>query len=173
MYFLTSLTCLTLGASLTLSYNPQWELSNSTSVPHVRTYSQANKLQTYKRGDMSVTVKLVPYQVLNGEVTSYADVSLTISNTTERNIEVEVTRIEIVGSGSEQVLMSSTPQELKLPDRISLKPGESRVLEYRLKSKSKIYQRGHKVIAKIRYQTNSQAEQVVQSSPRGVAFMIP
>jgi hypothetical protein len=161
-----------------ISCNPQIEPSSSRAVAPVRTYFQKsdfqqNNLQNVRRTDVSVTVKLVPYQMSNGEATSYADVSLTISNTTGRNVELEVTHLAIVPSGSEQVLMSSTPHELKLPGKISLKPEESGVLEYRLKSEAKVYQRGQKVIAQIRYRINTQTEQVVQSSPRGVAFMIP
>src|ERR687885_2880784 len=113
MYFLTALTCLTLGTAVMISCNLQLKPNSFTSIAPVRTYfqktdSQPNNLQNSRRTDVSVTVKLVPYQMSNGEATSYADVSLTISNTTGRNVELEVTRLEIVASGSEQVLMSST-----------------------------------------------------------------
>ncbi len=122
---------------------------------------------------MLVTVKLVPYEILVEKATSYADISLTMSNLSQNDIKIEVEQIEIVTAGSERVLMSSTHQDLKLPAKIAIQPGESRILEYRLKSESKIYQPGQYVIARISYRQNEQTEQVVQSSPEAVALMIP
>ncbi len=48
-----------------------------------------------------------------------------------------------------------------------------KVLEYRLQYPSRIYRRGQDAIARIRYQQFGQSEQVVQSNPEAVAFMIP
>ncbi len=178
MDFLTGLTCLTLGTGLMISSSPQLEPIHSTFVAPVRTYaqrtnSQPNYLQSLRKTDVPATVKLLPYEIVAGKTTSYADISLTISNKTRQNIEVAVTSIEVVSSSSDSVLMSSTPQELKLPVKISLKPRENQVLEYRLKSESKLYQRGQKVMAQIRYQTNNSTEKIAQSGSEAVAFMIP
>lgn len=69
--------------------------------------------------------------------------------------------------------MSSTLQGLSLPAKISLQSGESQVLKYRLKSESKLYQRGQEAIAQIHYKQDGQTEKFVQSDPEPVAFMIP
>ena len=68
--------------------------------------------------------------------------------------------------------MSATPQ-MGLPEPISLKPNESKVLEYCLQYPSRIYRRGQDAIARIRYRQFGQSEQVVQLNPEAVAFMIP
>jgi len=68
--------------------------------------------------------------------------------------------------------MSATPQ-MGLPEPISLKPNESKVIEYRLQYPSRIYRRGQDAIARIRYRQFRQSEQVVQLNPEAVAFMIP
>jgi hypothetical protein len=177
MYFVNGLACITLG-TLVFSGNPQLALGRSTSSVPVRTYSQRTDSQpthlpNIRRSGVFAQVKLLPYEILAGKATSYADISLTVSNTTGQPIEVEVKRLEIMASDSQQVLMNATPQMLQLPNKITLKSKESKVLEYRLQSQSQLYQRGQNVIAQIHYQVNGQPEQVVYSSSETVALMIP
>ncbi|MBD2541255.1 hypothetical protein H6G60_20930 [Coleofasciculus sp. FACHB-SPT36] len=120
-----------------------------------------------------MTIKLLPYEILAGTTISYADISLGFTNPSKKNQLIEISQIEIVPAKSEEVLMSATPQELERPAKVVLKPGESKVLEYRLKCKSKIYRRGENAIARIHYQLNGQTQTVAQSDSQAVAFMIP
>lgn len=126
-----------------------------------------------QRANMTMTIKLLPYEILAGTAISYADISLTFTNPSKKNQVIEISQIEIVPANSEQVLMSATPQELERPAKVVLKPGESKVLEYRLKCKSKIYRRGENAIARIHYQLNGQTQTVAHSDSQAVAFMIP
>ncbi|MEP0854754.1 hypothetical protein [Trichocoleus sp. DQ-U1] len=126
-----------------------------------------------QRANMMMTIKLLPYEILAGAAISYADISLAFTNTSKKNQLIEISQIEIVPGSSGQVLMSATPQELERPAKVVLKPGESKVLEYRLKCKSKIYRRGENAIARIHYQLNGQTQTVAQSESQAVAFMIP
>ncbi len=173
MYFLSCLTCLTIATHFIVSGANIPPPSCSTYGTPVKINLQPNNLQNSRRINVPVTVKLLPYEIAAGATTSYADISLTISNKTEQNIEFEVIRLKIVVNVTELVLMSSTPQKLQRPHQLLLKPGESKVLDYRLRSKSKIYKREQKVIAQIHYQIKGQHEDVVQSNPQAVAFMIP
>jgi Holliday junction resolvase len=68
--------------------------------------------------------------------------------------------------------MSSTPQDLALPPIVSLQPGENRVVEYRLKSESKVYKRGQQVMALIHYRQDAQPETTVESPAEQVAFIM-
>ncbi len=176
MKFLIGLSCLTLG-TLVFSSTPQLVLSRSIAVAPGTTYSQRinsqpTKSPNVRRADVSVTVKLRAYEFLGGKVVSFGDVSLILSNPTKQNVEFEVIRTEIVASDSEKVLMSATRQELKLPNAISLKPGESRALEYRVKSGARVYQKGQRVIANVHYQMNGQRAQIAQSNVQAVASLI-
>ncbi|MEW5857026.1 MAG: hypothetical protein AB1861_06545 [Cyanobacteriota bacterium] len=126
-----------------------------------------------QRANMTMTIKLLPYEISAGTAISYADISLTFTNPSKKNQVIEISQIEIVPVNSEEVLMSATPQELERPAKVVLKPGESKVLEYRLKCKSKIYRRGENAIARIHYQLNGQTQTVAQSDSQAVAFMIP
>lgn len=176
MKFPIGLSCLTLGI-LVFSSTPQLVLSRSLAVAPATTFSQRinsqpDKLPNVRRADVSVTVKLRAYEFLGGKVVSFADVSLTLSNPTQKNVEFELIRTEIVASDSDKVLMSASRQELKLPHTISLKPGESRVLEYRVKSGDRVYQKGQRVIAKVRYDINGQPTQTAQSNIQSVASLI-
>ncbi|MFE1748442.1 hypothetical protein [Coleofasciculus sp. H7-2] len=194
MDFITCVTCITLGT------HPQLlpEIAKSDIVDWVEVtkpknpfelgfaIAQTNLLsspqQSLNRGkqiginsqraNMTMTIKLLPYEILAGTAISYADISLAFTNTSKKNQLIEISQIEIVPANSEQVLMSATPQELERPAKVVL-PGESQVLEYRLKCKSKIYRRGEKAIARIHYQLNGQPQTVAQSDSQAVAFMIP
>ncbi|MBD1897031.1 hypothetical protein [Coleofasciculus sp. FACHB-129] len=126
-----------------------------------------------QRANMTMTIKLLPYEILARTAISYADISLSFTNPSKKNQLIEISKIEIVPAKSEEVLMSATPQELERPAKVVLKPGESKVLEYRLKCKSKIYRRGENAIAHIHYQLNGQTQTVAQSESQAVAFMIP
>ncbi|MBD2048353.1 hypothetical protein H6F78_22610 [Coleofasciculus sp. FACHB-64] len=126
-----------------------------------------------QRANMTMTIQLLPYEILAGTAISYADISLVFTNLSKKNQVIEISQIEIVPVNSEQVLMSATPQELERPAKVLLKPGESKVLEYRLKCKSKIYRRGENAIAHIHYQLNGRTQTVAQSESQAVAFMIP
>lgn len=173
MYFLTCLTCLLIGTSLAaLCSGDQTKLWNPISLTPTSTNAQQNNLP-YRRAGVTVKVKLRPYEILASKATSYADISLTVSNNSEKVVETEVMQINILASGSQQVLMSLTPQELDRPSKVSLQSGESRVLQHRLQSESKLYRRGQDVIAQIHYRQGSQTESVVQSEPEAVAFTIP
>jgi hypothetical protein len=147
---------------------PQQSLSKGKEIANTKqigSYSQ--------RANMKMTIKLLPYEILAGTAISYADISLGFSNSSKKNQAIEISQIEIVPQNSEQVLMSATPQELERPAKVVLKPGESKVLEYRLKCKSKIYQRGENAIARIHYLLNGQTQTVAHSDSQAVAFMIP
>ncbi len=126
-----------------------------------------------QRANMTMTIKLLPYEILARTAISYADISLSFTNPSKKNQLIEISKIEIVPAKSEEVLMNATPQELERPAKVVLKPGESKVLEYRLKCKSKIYRRGENAIARIHYQLNGQSQTVAQSKSQAVAFMIP
>lgn len=165
MYFLT------LGMSFVILCVQPSSDGCSTSTIEAIANTQPNKLLSY-RTDMLVTVKLLPYEILAGKATSYADISVTVANQSENEMEVKVSHIEVVATDSQQVLLSSSPEKLGLPATISLKPKENKALEYRLQSESRVYQRGHDVFARIIYCQNGH-EQLSQSNSEAVAFMIP
>jgi hypothetical protein len=163
-----------LGTSFVIACDQQPKLNGFNPLLSSRqTRSYSKDMPDSNRANVSITVSLLPYEILDRQVTSYADISITLSNSSEKEIEIEVTRLKIVTAGSGQVLMSSTPEELRLPTKTSLKPRETRTLEYRLHSESKLYQKDQDVLARIRYRQTGQSEQVIQSNPEGVAFMIP
>lgn len=177
MKFIAGWSGLTLS-TLMFSGSPQLVLSHSRVVAPATTNDQGSNSQlsqffNVRRADVSVTVKLRAYEFLGGKVVSFGDVSLTLTNPTQKNVEFELIQTEIVASDSDKVLMSASRQELKLPNTISLKPGESRVLQYRVKSGDRIYQKGQRVIAKVRYHINGQTAQTVQSNVQAVASLIP
>ena len=177
MKFIAGLSGLTLS-TLIFSGSPQLVPSHSRVVAPVTTNSQGsnsqlNQFYNVRRADVSVTVKLRAYEFLGGKVVSFADVSLTLSNSTQKNVEFELIRTEIAASDSNKVLMSATRQELKPPNTISLKPGESRVLEYRVKSGERVYHKNQQVIAKVRYHLNGKPMQTAQSTVQTVASLIP
>jgi hypothetical protein len=65
--------------------------------------------------------------------------------------------------------MSSTPQELGAPAKISLQPGISKEgIKYLLKSESDLYQRGRKAIALIYYRQDGATEKVMMTDPKSV-----
>jgi hypothetical protein len=174
MDFLTCLTCIALGTSFMIACEQQLELSRfKVGVPSSQINSQSKGALDSKKANVSITVNLLPYEILDRQATSYGDISLTLSNSSEKEIEVEVIRLEIVAASAGRVLMSSTPQVLNLPAKISLRSGETRTVEYRLQSASKLYQKGQDAFARIRYRHTDQSERVIQSNPEAVAFMIP
>lgn len=130
-----------------------------------------NKSTDLSTFNLPLTVKLLPYQVFSKKALSYADILITITNTSIKTVEVEITQLLVVTSENNQVLMSSTPQELALPSKLSLESGGTRVLEYRLKSESTLYQRGQEVMALIHYRQNNQPEAVVESKAEQAAFI--
>ena len=174
MDFLTCLTCMALGTSFVIACDQQPKLNGFNPLVFSRqTHSYSKDMPDSNKANVSIRVNLLPYEILDPQATSYADISLTLSNSSEKEIEIEVTSLEIMAAGSRRVLMSSTPEELRLPTKTSLKPRETQILEYRLHSKSKLYQKEQDVLARIRYRKTGQSEQVIQSNPEGVAFMIP
>ncbi|NER25502.1 MAG: hypothetical protein F6J86_31185 [Symploca sp. SIO1B1] len=174
MNFLTGITGLALGTALVMACNQEPELSSSKHVVASSNNSHSKgSLDSSRTAELSIKLNLLPYEVLEPQASSYADILLTLSNFSENKIEVEVTRIQIVVGGSDQVLMISTPKKLDLPAKISLKPGEHKVSEYRLQSESKLYQQDQDVLARIYYRQVDQPEEMIQSSPEAVAFMIP
>ena len=173
MYFLIYPIYLTLGTSPMISCTQAPEPINSTSETPAIVTSQGENIPNPMSANLSMKVELLPYEILDRQATSHADISLTLSNTSQKNIEVEVKKIDIVTAGTAQVLMSSTPQELGLPTKIALDSGEKRIVEYRLQSLSKLYQQGQDVIAQILYRGDDRAEHLVKSTPEAVAFTIP
>lgn len=94
MYLLTCLTCLSLVTSCVTSFDNQMNLNSFTFPAPVMTSSQQkNNSSNLKKANVATTVKLLPYEILAGTATSYADISFTISNTTEKDTELEVTKI--------------------------------------------------------------------------------
>jgi len=123
---------------------------------------------------MSITLKLLPYEILDGTAASYADVSATFVNSASTPLEIEVQQIEIVADTTEKtVLLSATPQALKQSPHLLLKPSERRSVSYRLSVDSKRYEPGQLVIAHLRYRLKEQPSQTVRSLPEAVAFTIP
>jgi hypothetical protein len=171
---LTFFTCIALGTSFVIACNQLSKFNSFNSVAsNSPTNFQLKDSPNSNTPDVSLRVNLLPYELLDRQANSYADISLILSNYSEREIKIEVIHLEIVGASSRRVLMSRTPQELQVSSKTSLKPGETRTLEYRLHSASKVYQEGQDVFARIRYRQSEQPERVVQSNPEAVAFMIP
>lgn len=134
--------------------------------------AQSNNSSDLSSLNLPLTVKLLPYQVFDKKALSCADILLTITNTSTETVEIEISKLLVVTSDNNQVLMSSTPQDLALPPIVSLQPGENRVVEYRLKSESKVYKRGQQVMALIHYRQDAQAETTVESPAEQVAFIM-
>ena len=154
-----------------ISLNSDNFFSNFTSLVPLMANPTPNKSTDLSSFNLPLTVKLLPYQVFSKKALSYADILITITNTSTKTVEVEITQLLVVTSENNQVLMSSTPQELALPSKLSLESGETRVLEYRLKSESTLYQRGQEVMALIHYRQNNQPEAVVESKAEQAAFI--
>jgi hypothetical protein len=173
MDFFTSLGYATLSASLMILQFRLLPANNQTTFVSATKNVPQDKLYNSRKTNMLMTVKLLPYEILAGKATSYADVSLTLSNPCQQDKEISINNIEILTANLEQILMTSTPESLKVGKKIFLKSGESILLEYRLQSQSQIYQRGQEVIAQISYQLNSETEKILLSQPEAPAFMIP
>ena len=119
--------------------------------------------------NIPMTVKLVPYEVTAQNGTNYAEISLNISNTSRRDVEVQISQVTVLAGGENYVLLSATPQELGLSSKISIQPGDVKVLNYRLKSESKRYQRGQKVVALIYYQQDGHLTGIAVSNSEQVS----
>ena len=146
--------------------------TNFTILAPIMANAQSNNSSDLSSLNLPLTVKLLPYQVFDKKALSYADILLNITNTSTETVEIEITQLLVVTSGNNQVLMSSTPQDLALPPIVSLQPGENRVVEYRLKSESKVYKRGQQVMALIQYRQDAQPETTVESPAEQVAFIM-
>jgi hypothetical protein len=121
--------------------------------------------------EIPVKVKLLPYQVLAARSRSYADILVTITNTSEKPREIEISQIAVLLTDSQQIIMNSTSQELGITNRIIfMPPGENRVLEYRLMSEGQLYRIGQEVMALIYYKQDGEPERVIQSNSEGVIF---
>ena len=64
---------------------------------------------------------------------------------------MEISQISVLARESNYVLLNATPQELGVSSQVSMQPKDMRVFKYKLKSKSKRYQLGQKVLALIYY----------------------
>lgn len=123
--------------------------------------------------NMSITIKLLPYEILAGTATSYADIAITVANPTTTPIVVTVNQIDITAAATQTVLLRSTPKMLGSARQIRLQAGETRTVDVRLETPTQIYQPGQPVTAVVRYQRNTEPERITQSGPESVAFMIP
>lgn len=134
--------------------------------------SEINNKSNKQLRNMTLTTSLLPYEILAGQATSYADLTLTISNSSLQKIEIIIKRIEIVNVESNKVLMDSVNQNFDLPEEILLKSQEIQTLDYRLISQGNVYQQDQKVLAKVYYH-DSVLDTFTVSNPETVAFMIP
>ena len=117
-------------------------------------------------------VKLVPMEILAGTATSYADLTIELDNSQPETIALEITRIEIVAVTQEVLLTSRSL--IDLSTEITLKPGKTETLQYRLQSEDKVYKKGQKVYARVYYrQDEQQLARAIVSQPQAAAFMIP
>lgn len=174
MNHLAYFTRIVLGTGLLTLCNWLPNYCYATSQVVAKPTSSLDRLLDKQKVNPVTIIKLLPFEILAGKATSYADLSVKLNNSWEEVIKVEITRIEIVTVKSEEVLLSSRSQELELPTKISLQPGENRILHYRLKSEQKIYQKGQKVYARIYYRQDEQLlERAISSQPQAVAFTIP
>jgi hypothetical protein len=175
MSLLNCITIFVIGSSLMTSSNFESEPINSNPlVPLNLANKLPDNLPKISGFNVPMIVKLVPYEVPAQGGTNYADVSLKISNTSRRKVEVEISQITVLAGESNYVLLNATTQELGVPSQVSMQPGDIKVFNYKLKSESKRYQRGQEVLALIYYRQDgnftgvavSNSEQVtVKNSP--------
>lgn len=133
----------------------------------------AGSLSNAPNADMAATIKLLPYEILAGTATSYADIVLTLVNTSLQDLTLEVTQIAIVEVDAGRVLMQADPPAFGLPQKVVLQPGARQSFQYRLQEKAKRYRSDQPVQAQIHYRRGRQPEQIILSSPETVTFMIP
>lgn len=159
--------------SFSIFENEDPVISHPTTQNSVIATSKNSKISHTRLNNMTIRASLLPYEILAEEATSYADLTLALSNTLPKSIDISINRIEVLNLESQQVLIDSTFQDFELPVSFKLKTKETKILEYRLQRKSQVYQRHQDVFAKIYYQENGKTEQFTKSNIEAVAFMIP
>ena len=169
MYLPPYLACLTMGISLMTSCNMASEPTNFASqLPPTMISTPGDNLPNLSGFNIPITVQLIPYEVAGEKVIDYADISLAISNTSRRETTVEIIQIAVLAAGSNQVLLVAMPQELGLPSKVSMNPGETQNLEYHLRSEVRRYESGQRVIAAIRYRQSGKPENLALSNSEQV-----
>jgi hypothetical protein len=163
MKLLRFLVFLFIGTSLmTLSNIGSDETSANPLNP--ATASQVQKDNLPNSGSNAlIKVELVPYKVSAENMRNYADISLTLSNFSRTSIEIEITQVAVLASGSNQVLLVATPEELNVSSRVSLQAGNNKVLKYRLRSGQERYKGISKVVAVVSYRQNGDSEKAAVS----------
>ena len=165
MKLLACIATFTIGISCMISSSTEPKVINSNpSVPMNLANNPPDNLPEISGFNIPMTVKLVPYELTTQNGTNYAEISLKISNTSRRSVEVEISQVSVLTGGENHVLLSATPQEVGVSPKISTQPGDVKVLNYRLKSESKRYQSGQKVVALIYYQQDGHLNGVAVSN---------
>ncbi|MBD1923772.1 hypothetical protein H6F77_22280 [Microcoleus sp. FACHB-831] len=173
MDLITYLACIKMAIGFVTSYNMMANPSNSTTLAPVVNVQAQNNLTNIESDRASITVKFFASSVADPKVSSYAKIILNINNNSKKPTETEITRLVVVDADDNKVLMSSTPQELGVPAKISLQPGISKEgIKYFLKSESDLYQPGHKPLALIYYRQDGAAERVIITEPEFVAVRV-
>lgn len=170
MKLLYCIATFTIAISCMVSSSSESKLINSNpSVPMNLANNLPDNLPEIRGFNIPMTVKLIPYEVTTQNGTNYAEISLNISNTSRRSVEVEISQVTVLTGGENHVLLSATPQDLGVSPNISMQPGDIKVLNYRLKSESKRYQSGQKVVALIYYQQDGHLKGVAVSNSEQVS----
>ena len=109
MSLLNCITIFVIGSSLMTSSNFESEPINPNPlVPLNLANKLPDNLPKISGFNVPMIVKLVPYEVPAQGGTNYADVSLKISNTSRRKVEVEISQITVLAGESNYVLLNAS-----------------------------------------------------------------